>query len=226
MFDSRVNLTRLEEEVQEYEKAPIETGKIMFYGDSGFTRWSTNYEIRPLEEEILGKDGKKAVINHGIGGSTAEELLFYFHRLVVPWKPKALVLLCFGNDNHFGYSPVEILYLQSKIIEYARALIPGIRFYLCDVRVLTVNIDNEQAWGSFINRAKEYNALLEDFCNKNEDCTLVTHCDCPLFFPDANDVGEYRNVRRDIFVDDQVHFDQNGYTLYAEFFRNILDDIL
>ena len=31
MFDTRVNLTRLEKEVLEYEKAEIEPGKILFW---------------------------------------------------------------------------------------------------------------------------------------------------------------------------------------------------
>ena len=71
MFEPRVPLNRLEKEVIAYEQQPVETGKILFYGSSGFTRWKPKYGMRPLEDEILGKDGTLACINHGFGSSTA-----------------------------------------------------------------------------------------------------------------------------------------------------------
>ena len=33
----------MEDEVLEYEKEPIEKGKIVFYGPSNFTRWSARF---------------------------------------------------------------------------------------------------------------------------------------------------------------------------------------
>ena len=42
MLDVRLkDIRRLEKEVLNYEAQEIVTGKILFYGDSGFTRWST-----------------------------------------------------------------------------------------------------------------------------------------------------------------------------------------
>ena len=198
MFDTRVNLTRLEKEVLEYEKAEIEPGKILFWGDSGFTRWRERFGNRPLESVILGKDGSKAIVNHGIGGATAEELLFYYPRMVQAWKPRALVLKAYANDDYFGYSPREILSLQAKILDYARVHMPGIRFYLCDISVRTRYTDNDIAWHTWESRAYEYNRLLQEYCGKHEDCTYVCHSQSPLFFADPADVGDYRKVRRDI----------------------------
>jgi len=226
MFDTRVPLNRLEKTVQEYEAAPIQTGKILFYGDSTFTRWSTKYNNRPVETEILGKDGSQAIINHGFGGSTAEELLFYYSRLVLPWKPRVLVLKAFGNDTAFCYSPSEILYLQSRILDHARIHMPGIRFYLSDVSVRIRNIDDDAAWHTFELCSSEYNSLLEDYCRNHKDCTYVCHRNSPLFFANPQDVGDYRKVRRDIFIEDCVHFNQTGYDLYREFYRQILDNVL
>ena len=52
----------MEDAVLAYEKEPIEKGKIVFYGPSYFTRWSTKFGMRPLAEEIKGKSGEKCII--------------------------------------------------------------------------------------------------------------------------------------------------------------------
>ena len=219
----RVEIDRLEQQVVEYERSEIETGKILFLGDSGFTRWKKErWGNVPLEEAILGKNGEKVIINHGFGTSTAEEQLFYYPRLVLPWKPKVLVAMTFGNDFGAGYNPEEILMLQKRMFEYARRQIPGIKIYVCDVRPYIKNI----ASGAWLNRVQEYNELLEAYCAKHEDCTLVRHITSPVFFENPEDVGDYKKVRQDIFVDDLVHFNQKGYELYTEFFRDVLDDVL
>ena len=225
MFDVKLpNLRRLERKyVLEYEKEEIEKGLIMFYGDSSFTRWSTAWGHRPLEEDIRMKDGSKAVINHGFGTSTAEEQLYFYNRLVRPWEPRALVLNTHGNDISFNYSPEEIIFLQSRVIEYARRDMPGIKFYLCDARPLQITMADQ---GVFRYHREQYNELLRDYCAKHDDCTYVNHTDSPWFYHELADVGQIDKIRTDVYVEDQVHYNQKGYDLYREFFLEVLDDIL
>ena len=109
MFEPRVPLKRLESRILEFEQETVHTGKILFYGSSGFTRWKPKYGMRPLEEEVRGKDGSLACINHGFGSSTAEELLYYYPRAIKPWAPRALVISIVHNDRGWGYSPNEIM---------------------------------------------------------------------------------------------------------------------
>ena len=140
-FDARVNLTRFEKSVCKYEEAEIREGQILFWGSSLFTRWSREYDNTPLEEMIRGKDGSAVAVNHGIGGATAEELLFYYPRMVQPWKPRALVIYAFPNDAAAGYSPFEVMALKAKLLDHARAHMPGIRFYLLGVNLRTKYLD-------------------------------------------------------------------------------------
>lgn len=227
MVDVKVsNLKRLEKKyVLEYEKEEIQKGLIMFYGDSFFTRWSSQWGglQRSLEEDIRMKDGSRAIINHGFGTSTAEEQLYFYHRLVKPWEPRALVLHAHGNDAGFNYSPEEILFLQSRLIEYARYDMPGIRFYLCDVAPKKLTINDK---GFYHYHSQQYNQLLEEYCARHDDCTYVCHTSSALFYNEPSDVGSYDTIRTDIFVEDQIHFNQKGYELYKEFFLQVLDDIL
>lgn len=223
MFDVRVDLTRLEESIINFEKEPIEEGKIMFYGDSAFTRWRTEkWGFRMMKDDIRAKDGSEIVINHGFGTSTHEEQLYYYPRAVLPWKPKALVMISFGNDLNCGYSPSEMVSLRARLCDWARHDIPGIKFYICDVRPIIKDVNNMTAL-SFIN---DYNNLTGEYCEKYDDCIFVEHAKCPAFFASPEDVGDYNKIRTDIFVEDDVHYNQKGYDLYRDFFLDVLDDIL
>ena len=93
----------MEDAVREYEKEEIQTGKIVFYGPSNYTRWSAKYGMKPMADVLLGKSGEKCVINRGFGSSCSEHQLYYYDRMVRPLKPKVLVytfffrLLCGGE---------------------------------------------------------------------------------------------------------------------------------
>jgi len=224
MLDVRLKkLQRLEKEVVAYESQEIQKGKILFYGDSSFTRWGSKFGHRPMEEELPGKNNSISVVNHGFGTSTAEEQLYYYNRMIRPWEPRVLVNQTHGNDWDAGYTATEILFLQSRLFEYARKDMPGIRFYICNVRP---SIKNREGGSHLRAHELEYNELLADYCKKHEDCTLVNHWDSPLFFVDPNRIGEYDNIREDIFVEDKIHYNQKGYDLYGQFFREILKDEL
>lgn len=223
MFDVRVDLKRLEDYILDFEKEKIETGKIMFYGDSAFTRWRTEkWGFRMMKDDIRAKDGSEIVINHGFGTSTHEEQLYYYPRAVLPWKPRALVMISFGNDLNLGYSPSEMVSLRARLCAWARNDIPGIKFYICDVRPIQKDIGDMTAQ-SFI---KDFNNLMRAYCDKYDDCTFVEQSKSHLFYNDPADVGDYNKIRTDIFVEDRVHYNQKGYDLYRDFFLDVLDDIL
>lgn len=218
MLDLRIdNLQRFEGTVCDYERQGIEWGRILFYGDSSFTRWNKS-GIRPLEQSLRRKDGSPAAINHAFGGATSEELLYYYPRLVKPWAPRALVFCDFGNDAALNYSAAEMIFLQSRIFAYARRDMPGIRLYLCDRRPVSKNLGRTMTL-----KVQEYNELLRAYCGKYEDCTFVSHADYAPFF-DAE--GGYPKGRRELYAEDDVHFNQAGYDVYTEFFREVLDEIL
>ena len=227
MFDVRLpNIRWLEERgsMDHMLKADPsqEQGLIMFYGPSNFTRWSEQWHHRPLEEDIRMKDGSPAAVNHGFGGGTIEEGLYYYRRLVLPWEPRAIVLRFYPNDQRFGYSPLEIVYLLARLCAWARADFPGVKLYLCDA-MPGVRYMNNDSWQI---RAKQYNHLLRDYCNQHEDCTYVSQLNWPGFYENPADAGDYNKIRTDIFVEDGVHFNQEGYDIYRDLFLNALDEIL
>jgi hypothetical protein len=224
LLDPKVELNRLEESVKRFEKKPLKKGMIVFYGDSGFTRWAPRFDNNPLMEDVLlGRDGKQAVVNNGFGTSTAEEQRYYYDRGVKAYEPRALVLMAHGNDKGLGYTPLEIIAIQARIFEYARTDFPGIKLFLCNVRPLLKHksATNYQKVG-----IKEYNELCADYCAKHEDTTLVDHWIYPGFFDDPSHAGEIEHIREDMFIDDLVHYNPVGYGVYGEYFKEVLKDIL
>lgn len=216
MFEPRVPLDRLEKEILNYEALPLpQPGGIVFYGSSGFTRWGPRFKHRPLEEDIPG------CINRGFGSSTAEELLYYYDRMIRPLKPRALVVSIVHNDRGYGYSPNEVVTNLAKLFAFARTDFPGIRLYACDCRP-TLKFVTE----GHIRYINEFNQLLKEYCTRHQDTTYVDHIHDPIWFEDPADTGDHLKIRRDIFIEDEVHFNQLGYDLYKDFMTDVLQDIL
>ena len=222
MFEPRVRLQRLETRITAFEEQEIVKGKILFYGDSAFTRWKEQYDNPNLEKTLLMKDGTQACVNHGFGSSTAEEELYYYPRAVKPWEPRALVLQSYGNDGGYAYTPAEILAIQTRILDYARTDFPGIRLFFCNVRPLLKYLEYPK---SKVLAAQEYNELVADYCAKHEDTTLVDHNSSPVFFEDGKQ-GDLLAPRPEFFIEDKVHYNPVGYEAYRKFFAEILDDLL
>ena len=223
MFGPYINLNRLESRITAFEEQPIVKNMIMFYGDSSFTRWKEPKFGNPnLEDVIRMKDGSQACVNHGFGSSTAEEQLYYYPRAVKPWEPRALVLQTIDNDVDLGYSPMEIMQLQARLMDYARTDFPGIRFFLCNVRPVMTHIDAPKVVRIRIN---EYNDLAKAYSDRYPDVTYVDHNTCAGLFEEGRQ-GDPEGIRQDFFVKDRLHYNAAGYEVYRQFFTEILDDLL
>ena len=227
MFGSRLEVRRFEDRIEKYEAMPMQTGKILFYGHSLFTRCShitiAGKDNPMLEDEVRMKDGSQAIVNHGFGTSSADDLLYYYHRMVRPYKPRALVLATMSNDVGFGYSAKEVMEIQARIIQWAKADFPGIRIYCLNYEP-TLKHKGQENISTRV--GMEYNQLLEAFCAVTEDCIYVPMEKQAFFFEDPADIGDYNKIREDIFVADQVHMNPKGYAMFMDFIRELLDDLL
>lgn len=194
----------LEAQVQRYEAEPIQTGKIVFYGPSNFTRWSEKYGVTPLAEALPGKSGSHCAINRGFGSSCPEHHLYYYSRMVRPLAPKVLVYAPgLGNGTSFGYTPDELLPLAQRVVLYALSDFPDLRVYLCG---LPARYSSEAAL--------IYNQQLRQFAEETPNCTFVDMADYPQL------------ARTDVLSEDKVHYNAEGYRLYGEMFREVLKDEL
>ena len=198
----------MEKEVLRYEDEPIVKGQIVFYGPSNFTRWSRRWNHVPLREAIVGKSGQPCCINRGFGSSCAEHQLYYYHRMIRPLEPKVLVYTPFGNYKGFGYSVEEIWELAQRVLMYTLTDFPDAHVYTYGSKVPYTETEEN------MERAIKCNELVKEFCENTPNCFYAN-------------IFDYEPLhRKDIYVDDHVHYNQEGYHLYADFFREILKDEL
>lgn len=222
MYDIHKELNKFENRVEKYESVPVKEGLIMFYGDSGFTRWCHEYDNNNLEDDIRGKNGEIAVVNHGLGGSNTDQLLYWYPRMVRPWKPKVLVFKAYVNDRAQGYTANEIMFLQSRLFEYARTDMEGIKIIVSDAQPYTKN----RGVGYIAKHQAEYHELLMNYCAKHDDVTIAWTSRIPELYNDPADIGNYDLIRDDLYIEDKVHFNKEGYRIYADFWREQLKDYL
>ena len=228
MFDIPMDLRSLEQEIVAYEQAPIEKGKIMFYGHSLFTRWGApKWGYRRMEDDIRMKDGSPAVVNHGFGTSTTEERLYYYDRMVRPWEPRALVLATWGNDSMYGYSPEQSMHATAQLLAWARADFPGIKIFLVEPHPNPKGKDEKlpDKWNNKLRERNSIREMLKVYADTHEDTTLITLWDKPELFEEGH-VGDFRYVRDELFVEDKVHPNQAGYDVLGPIFRQALDELL
>lgn len=198
----------MEKAVQKYEEEPIVKGQIVFYGPSNFTRWSAKWGMTPLREAIVGKSGEHCCVNRGFGSSCPEHQLYYYHRMIRPLAPKVLVYSPFGNSRAFGYTTEETFELAQRVVAYTQTDFPECRVYLCG------SLYHKKFMEGYDEAAAKFDAMLADFAAKTPNCFYVNEKDCA-------------GLRRDdIFVEDGVHYNQEGYHLYADFFRKALKEEL
>lgn len=226
MFGSKLDVRRFEDRILKYEALPVVKGKILFYGHSLFTRCSaiTKFVDNPkLEEEVRMKDGSQAIVNHGFGSSSADDLLYYYDRMVRPYEPRALVLATLANDIGYGYNAKDVMEVLARVINWAQADFPGIKIYCFGSCPYLKGRDQiDYRWRI----RQEFCEYLEDFCTRTENCTYVPLQNQAFYYNDPADIGHYDKVREDIFYHDGIHFNPKGYALFMDFVRDLLDDLL
>lgn len=62
--------------------------KILFVGSSSFTFW------KDVQDYFPGRP----IINRGFGGSSLTDLIRYMNDIIIPYKPKQIVIYCGEND--------------------------------------------------------------------------------------------------------------------------------
>ena len=224
MYDIPIKLNWLEKDIQRYEAMPMQTGKILFYGHSLFTRWSNRDRVtKTLEEMILGKNGEQACLNHGFGTSTSEELLYYYDRLVRPYKPKVLVMMTWANDGMYGYSPERCMENIIKLCMWARMDFPGIPIFL--VAPHPHGTYTTRGTPKDFRKEVAFETLLNAYANSQEGIKVITMEDKAMFYETPEDIGDITKIRKDIFSD-SVHLNDAGYELFKDIFIEELKDYL
>jgi lysophospholipase L1-like esterase len=144
------------------------------------------------------------VLNRGVSGFVAEELLHYTDRLILQYKPKSVLLYVGDNDLAERIEPADILVWYKKIVAKIRAQNSGAVIYVVSVKPSILR------WGLWP-KSQEVNKLLAAWA-KSERKMVYIDAASGLLGTDGTPKPEY-------FAEDELHLSQAGYKKWAAAIR-------
>lgn len=186
---------KFENEIRAFEQAdqqkPPQPGSILFTGSSSIRMW------KALDEDLP----KWRVLNRGFGGSQIDEVNFYFDRIIPQHKPSTIVMYCGGNDINTGKSAERVFEDYKKFVGKVRAALP-------ETHVAYISIAPNPARWNQMDRVREANRLIKDFAQREKNLSFID------VYPHM--LGPDGMPKPDIFVDDKLHMNANGYAIWKE----------
>lgn len=104
---------------------------VLFYGSSSFTLWGDLDRYFP----------EYNVANHGFGGSTLDDCVAYFDRLVTDFNPGAIILYAGDNDLANGATPEHVLACLNAFIDRKRRTLGAIPTAYVSIKISPARFD-------------------------------------------------------------------------------------
>ncbi len=195
------NFDTWEKEVAAYEAAdkqhaPPQNG-ILFVGSSTIRLWKS------LAQDFAGLP----VINRGFGGTEIVDATHFADRLILPHKPKLILLRAGTNDIHNGRVPAEV---AADFEEFVRT----IHNQLPKTEILFIFGNPTPSRWSDNDKIRATNDKIRALAVNMPHVACIDVYDISL-----TPTGQ---VRPELFVADRLHFNAEGYKLLAERVRPYL----
>ena len=176
--------------------SPPPQGAILFVGSSTIRMWDLEKYFPEFE-----------TINRGFGGSQFVDVLYHAHRIVLPYRPKTIVLYAGDNDVARGKG-------AAWVFADFEALIRRIRHAMPDVPIFVLSIKPSVARWELWDTMRQANALIAAFAEGDPRLTYVDGAR-PLLGPDGR-------PRADLFIEDGLHFNAQGYAIWTALLTPLL----
>ncbi|MFD0892473.1 hypothetical protein KBB96_13690 [Luteolibacter ambystomatis] len=176
-------------EKKDAEKAPPKNA-VLFVGSSTIVKWKS------LAADFAGTP----LLNRGFGGNEIADSTYYADRIIFPYQPRMIFLRAGTNDIHAGRSPEDVA-------NDFKAFVAKVRTKLPDVPVVFISVNPTPSRWAEKEKGERLNALVSDYAKTAQG---VVFADVSKISLDAEG-----KVRPELFVADQLHFNDEGYKLLA-----------
>jgi len=147
------------------------------------------------------------VLNNGFGGSEFTDLIHFKEELIYSYNPDILFLYEGDNDIANGKSPAEILAAAAFLFADIRTRLPKTDIYFISPKP---SISRWQL-------KDDYVAINQFFKEISEFDDKLTYID--VWTPMLDESGE---VRKDLFIEDDLHMNATGYEIWNEIIGSYL----
>ncbi len=172
-------------------------GGILFTGSSSIRMWST------LTEDMEGY----TVLNRGFGGATIPEVLLFSNRYLTTHKPDIVVFYCGENDIAEGASPADVLASFKTFVRVLETKMPDAELVYITMKP---SVSRWHLWEQY----KAGDALIQEFA-KTKDFIKIMDCSQSM-------LAKNGEVKKDIFIEDNLHMNAKGYAGWTAQLRPIL----
>lgn len=203
-FSSAQKLDRFEKEIIKFENEDRRNGvkqnTILFTGSSSIRMWKTlKKDMAPMK-----------VLNRGFGGSKIPEITYYADRIIKPHQPDILVFYCGENDlSNDETKSKDVLKSFKKFSKYMKKNLPDTKVFFIAMKP---TIRRWRYW----QKLSEGNKKIEKFVNRKYNYYYIDTASKML--------DEKNRVMQDIFIKDNLHMNPNGYAIWTEIIRPILEE--
>lgn len=185
---------RWEPEIRKFEeqdqKSAPPPGANLFVGSSSIRLW-----------KLPASFPNHVCINRGFGGSQLVDSARYVERIVIPARPRVVVLYAGDNDLNAGKSPATIRDDYRVFRDKIHAALP-------ETKIVVVSIKPSPSRWKLQEKAIEANSLLkgEVSAGKNESFVDVW---TPM-------LGSDGMPQPDLFLKDNLHMNETGYKIWND----------
>ena len=203
VFWSMGNADSWESSIRKFEAAdhvhPPKVGAILFVGSSSIRFWNTlANDMKPLD-----------VVNRGFGGSQIAHVSRYADRIVLPYRPRAVVLYAGDNDLSWPWSksPQTVLNDFKRFVAIVHTGLPETWIYFISIKPCPLRWSN---WATL----QQTNRMIAEFVSGQERVQFI-NVTPPM-------LDAHGKVRGDLFRWDGLHLNARGYALWTSIIRPII----
>jgi len=176
-------------EAKDKETPPPADG-VVFAGSSTLRLWKT----------LAAEFPEVPVINRGFGGSRMPDLTRYADRIIIPYKPRLVVVYSGGNDINAKKTPAELMASTVALDEKLRAALPDTTIVHVTLNPTIKRLEQEP-------QVREYNKLLAAYCAGKPKVVFIDTYS-KMIGPDGKPQDKLLKV-------DKLHPSDEGYKRFA-----------
>jgi lysophospholipase L1-like esterase len=172
---------------------------ILLIGSSSFTNWK---DVQDYFKDYT-------IINRGFGGSTLPDQMPYIDDIIVPYKPKQIIIYCGENDLASDDS-VTAGTVDSRFVR----LFDAIRDRLPGVQISYISMKPSPSRERLFGKMKQGNAMIKSFLATKERTAFIDVYSAMLD-KDGKPI-------KSIFLEDNLHMNKSGYEIWQRIMQPYL----
>jgi lysophospholipase L1-like esterase len=172
-------------------QSPAAANGIVFVGASSIVRWNL--------PEYFPELGVKA-INRGFGGSLIGDSVHFADRIVIPYKPRVVVLYAGDNDVETTATAEQIADQFTKFDQKVHAALPS-------TRIVVISIKPSIRRWAHIDKIRRANGLMKSYAAKHAHLRYVDI--------EPQSLGADGKPRPELLVADGLHLTPEGYKIWT-----------